>query len=929
MPAQKNQITLQPPVGGMNRRIGFQKQPPFESYESINFWPTDPLTGRSVTGTRPAIVAFASPGNNVNMLTRVNGAVSGKPLQSLVAANNGSVYWLNSSNTWTVATGAGATSMETNIPLFATTFLQQTIIPQFDDKPWIFDYSAGTVTELVESAGTVPDDLRIFEVWQGALWAAGRIDAPNILYASRVGDVTDWDFAAVATDTGGAFFTAGEDEGLLRGPITAIMPQTSDTMIVSTTEGLVAMRAHPRAGGVFEDIGGTWVLGQGAWAKGPNDSLYFLTRLGLYMLPPNPGAVPTPVSPTKIPDELIGLEYDFSDPTIEIAYDSRFNGLWITDRQSGSEQAWFFDMAAGGFHKITLSGYPYRLEEYFPQVTTNTSGLLLAGTSYGGIGQPDRVGAETFDASLTIGPFALSNSPVRATKIVQAKFIFGGDTPTVDGTVKFSVGASAEDTITRLEDDNEQYSVTLNTLVNNQCVCYPHVSGHAGAIEITQTGGRVTIEEIALTLVTAGVSRIVKYKTPTICQGYATATPQSAPSTGAIAETDAMEYIDLSNLPSEWWALVNSTGSNVRVTDASNVFIPFDVVTIDTTAETGNIRLRRALPATPVAVRCWVCNQNLAKFPPGSEFGQAFAYPPWIIGIWPGEQGPNRLPSLAWPEYDFDSTPSGGDISGAPPSAGAGEPDECPTADTLHYVSLVQTITAYDDETIPAVNENYLLSGEGDITQPVGENVLTIHAATGLEFTNICSSGAEEEGDSGNQSMVVILWNPVAGAMPDQTDIHLIGRTTGGSYSMVAQVQNFGDSVDPTEDVQLLRVKCEGGINAYEVWWNESQAIDTTFGSGGANPTWVSWRRTTPNQDADTVHQTFFDSASGLQSGDVTNLSRSIVHERFVTDTWTEEQRDAVNHLKSQLNANEDYWGDWFWQGAADTNLDVANFNPI
>jgi hypothetical protein len=882
--------------------------------------PIDVLTGRSVSGTRPPLVAFSSPGGTANLVERINGVSAGKPLQSLLIAVNGQFKWYNASGTFTNATGAGAASAETGVSLYARTFLQEVFIPQFDDKPWVFNYDAGTVIELVETAGTIPNDLRFFEVWQGALWGAGALATPHIIYGSRVGDAYDWDFAAAATDTAGAFFSGGENEGRLRGPITALMPQTADTMIVSTTEGLVAMRAHPRDGGIFDDIGGVYVLGQGAWCKVPGDSIYMMTRLGMYTLSPAPGSTPVPVSTKHIPDELVGLAYDYEDPTVELEFDSRYNGIWITVRDSTSPQAWFFDLATGGFHQQEIAAYPYRITEFFEAVNEDQSGVLFAGAGYGGLARADRTGTETFDSDLIIGPFSISPNVSKASKIVQARVVFGGDSPTSEGTMSFAVGGSAEEAIRRLEDGTGQYDISLLELDTNNGVCHPHISGHAGAIRIEQTGGRCVIEEIQLTLVSAGIARMVRYKTPSVCQGYVTATPSFAPS-GALTSSDGVEVIDLSAFPSDWWALAGKTGGNVRVTDADNNFIPFDLAQYSKAANTGEIWLKRALPLTPTAVRCWVCNSNVAKFPLGSAFGQLFAYPSWMLAIWPQGSGPARTP-LDWPlTHTFDSLPTNGPISGDPPPVGGGEPETCPAGDEINYFALVEFDLGVDLTPPPDAQPDDIVTVDLDNGE---NNHRTFGIFLGLEYTNVCSSDAEE-GDPGNNSIAFAIEPTQFVPDPNLTQLFRITRVNGNlSTTLVPVAPDLGSGV------HLVRVRVTASTNRFQLFIDGTEYMDFNFGTSAAKPSFVNWRTLAPNMEGvkssiPPLMMTDLESEYGSLNTQYLTLRRSKIHDSWVTGALTSADQDALDHLEAQLDDLSTYWGSWSWNAAPDTDLDEEN----
>lgn len=368
-------LTIKPPLGGMNRRVGFQQQEPFSSFFSENFWPFDVDTGRAVIATRPSREDFPSPNTTVEGLFELNGNLPGKPVQSMVAAAGGTIFWFDG-DIWRAATGGSASSADTGRAVFGRSFLQQTFITDEGNVPIVFDYDLETATPMTPHAGSVPIDCRIAEVWQGSLWLAGDSDQPEILFGSRTGDPYDWDFGVTSSDLGGAFFTAGENRGILRGPINAIVGQTGDTMLVSTLDGLAAMRGHPRRGGIFEQVSNSlFMMGQGAWARTPGDLIFFMSPQGLAALDPIPGSIPSLVSRDKIPDELIGLAYDFEDPTIAMAYSTRWNCIYISDR--GSSQAWLYDLNAGGFHSMTFTNYPFVMNEYEPAITADTCGVLF------------------------------------------------------------------------------------------------------------------------------------------------------------------------------------------------------------------------------------------------------------------------------------------------------------------------------------------------------------------------------------------------------------------------------------------------------------------------------------------------------------------------------------------------------------------------
>jgi len=661
MPQQHGDVIIQPPVGGVQKRTSFQTQPPFSSYASMNFWPVDPKTGRIATVTRPPMVAAPVPGGSVvNMIIPVNGFASGKPFQSMVGNFGGNLYWYNGTN-WTAATGAQAGNVVNNQAVYGAPFLQQAFICNPLTKPVVFDYVAGTAELVSESAGTVPSDTRMAVTWQGALWLAGRLAEPQVLYASRTSDATDWDFGVAATDEGGAYASnSGADEGLLNGPITALMPQTADTMIVSTLEGLLAVRGHPRRGGIYDSLSRTtYVLGQGAWCKVPGDILFFMTPLGLMTLPPNPGAVPVQVSRESLPDELVGLIYTYENPVVSMEYDSRWNGIHIAVR-GVEQQAWFYDLNLGGFHKMEFLGYPFVMFEFQPFISNTTNGVLYAGSAYGGLALMDVFGTEDFQASVTAGPIPMAASTQEQAKLTEFRLSFVRETP-IAGTVgqlTIAAGVDGQDAVSRFELGRSQFTTDLRLLQQNNGLCFPSVTGNAFVFDLTVGGGAdVGFENGASAIVTYGSNsrqrseQVVSAGDPfdpaepidnefdnTLWEGYSEGTPLAPGCT----LTDYSMFVDLAQLPTSWWDRVSVSGGDIRITDDNNLEVPYDLIEFDHANQTGFLVLKvtQTIPARPV--RIWSGSEIAAPYGEDDTFGQHNAYDSNWRGFWPSGGGDDR-----------------------------------------------------------------------------------------------------------------------------------------------------------------------------------------------------------------------------------------------------------------------------------------------
>ncbi len=650
--ARTIQLTLQAPLAGMIRSTSYQTDPPFSSFDSLNYWVVDAKTGRMVVATRPGLETLTSPTGEVSLLSNVSGVNSGGgPFRSFIAGIGTALYYWDGTQL-VAATGAQANSMDTGRNVSVTALVNNAFITKDGEKPIVFNYADGTAVTLVESAGTLPVDMRIAATWNGHLCLAGRLDKPHVLYMSRGGVPLDWDFSVGPADEFGAFFSDTDFEGVLSGPITAIMPQNSQTLLIGTTSGTLAMRGHPRQGGGFHPIGDSYPLGHGAWVKLPGDIILMLTLNGIMALSPEPGAVMVPVSREKIPEQLKELLYSYADPNVTMIHDTRWDGIHIFVRGL-QEQAWRYDIITGGFVRDEIGSYPSAAIEFDDFKTENTSGVLLG--RYDGLKFFDRHSTEVITCSLTTSPVKLSQSQGMKSKIQKLRVVFGRDTPTVanSGDLFLATGTDGQDAINRMLSGNHQYSISLTELKNNNGVCHPKLAGHAAVVSISSDNGDVAIEEISLTVVEAGMNRLPRSTQiastgattsftdsfvdldTTLWAGYQEATP--------IAPTsqlpDYTHFLNLGLLSTEWWTHPNIDGGDIRVADSNDVQAPSMVIDFDLATETGMLAFRMTQPVAPKSVRVWVGNIDTTTPSPSSEFGSENVFDDNWIGFWPDGAG--------------------------------------------------------------------------------------------------------------------------------------------------------------------------------------------------------------------------------------------------------------------------------------------------
>jgi len=715
-------LFVQPPLAGISRKFGFQAQPPFSAYDSVNFWPVDAVTGRKVLATRPPLVALTDTldGSTVNCLERVNGDASQSPQETIVAAAGGTLYYWDGED-WTEVEGDGTpAAIDTGRPVYAAAYLKKVFFALEDTRPAVFDYDDLSLEIATASAGTMPTDCRLVMTWAGCLWLAGNEANPHVFSCSATGDPLDWDSSDESE--GGAFTSTGDNEGLINQPLTAMFPLSSDKACFAGRESLWVMLRHPRRGGVLENISNiVGILGQGAWCKDDRDVVYFLGKNGLYTLDPRTLAV-APVSKEKIPDELLNVSSPYLNPTISMAYDSRWNGIIIAVR-GDDQQAWWYDLETGGFHRMMFASYPHVMCRFDPIEAEGQSGVLFGGAGYSGVSRFDTTGSEDLHYYVVAGPVKLSASVRQKSKINFAQFLFSGNT-TADADTHVNIwgGATPEDAVHRYlsGDKTFHYTRTLETMLANGGRCRPQVSGAAALIEIVGNGEdkRVVWDGVHLDMIDAGrVLSVPSILDPTNDPAaifnpsrwalYAQATLPLA----STALTGFSHYVDLSRLPTAWWDAVRPDGGDIRVTGSTNQLLPYDLVAFSKTNKTGFLVVKQNVATATGTTRIYAGNTQARAPGSSSSIGRFNAYDSDVKLFVPHGFGTDR-------------TSNGADIAAKSnvtgPAAGA----------------TVNAPTQGDGATLVGIaSTNYASSGDSETTGNLVTDYAEYHDDTGIDVT--------------------------------------------------------------------------------------------------------------------------------------------------------------------------------------------------
>lgn len=502
-------ITIEPPLGGINRSFGFQKQPLYTAIDILNMWPFNAADGRHVLATRPDLTAITSPGTGVNLLAQVTAGGSGKPAQGLVAAAAGSLkYWTGSG--WTASGGAQHSSISTGRQVFASPLDKYLVIAN-DTDLLVYDYAGNSCATIVASAGTAPTGCPIITTHMGSIMVAGKSGQENVVFSSRTGDHTDWDTSQPATDPARAFATNLEVDGRVNEPISAMIQFTADQTIIAGPTSMRVMRGHLSRGGIVDVISMTiGVLGNNAWCLDGNGNLFFMSKSGLGSIPAGSNSPPVLVSAKKMPDSLRGIVYDYTNPNISMAYSARWNCIYIA--VSGTQaQSWLYDIEGGGFFRMSFDVYPTVMMAFDPFVEFNKCGVLWGGTGYGGLAQFDRTGTETNKPNYHafIGPIPMSGDPQHKAKLTYARVVLGANSNDDNGVVALYTGTDGEDAFVRAFNDLpfRRYLVKHKTLQQMNNVCNTSLAGSALMLIISGRAGHTTFEGATFAATDAGINR--------------------------------------------------------------------------------------------------------------------------------------------------------------------------------------------------------------------------------------------------------------------------------------------------------------------------------------------------------------------------------------------------------------------------------------
>lgn len=180
-----------------------------------------------------------------------------------------------------------------------------------------------------------------------------RVVCPSgkAIYASRVGNYTDWSLSADVSDVMRPFLMQLSEAGEIGGDVVALIPHKDAYMLAFTASSCWVIQGDPVDGGAMRNISrDVGIVGPKAWCRDHLDRYYFLSSHGLYIIGASGDGLQA-VSEDVIPEELTGV----SDDDTVLEYDHETRGVYI---HIPGEVSWLFDTERQGFwpFKVGYSG---------------------------------------------------------------------------------------------------------------------------------------------------------------------------------------------------------------------------------------------------------------------------------------------------------------------------------------------------------------------------------------------------------------------------------------------------------------------------------------------------------------------------------------------------------------------------------------------
>jgi hypothetical protein len=247
---------------------------------------------------------------------------------------------------------------------------------RLERAPKVYDPAADTLAILTATAGQVPTGAQIVCLYRDRLCFA----KDHVIYQSRVGTMTDFDYAAASTDATRAVSSTASDSdtGQIGELITALAPFSDDYLVIGCEHSLWIQRGDLAFGGSIDNVTrGIGIVDRNAWTWGPSGELVFMTHNGIYAMS-SARAEPQMVSRDIIPDDLRDIDLDVY--SVHMQWDSRGHGIhiFLTPSTYTSRLHYWFDWKNKGLWPVLLpANYEPTVIGFHNSLSSQNRGVML------------------------------------------------------------------------------------------------------------------------------------------------------------------------------------------------------------------------------------------------------------------------------------------------------------------------------------------------------------------------------------------------------------------------------------------------------------------------------------------------------------------------------------------------------------------------
>ena len=368
----------------------------------------------------------------------------------------------------------------------------------------VYDPAAATLTVLAATSakGEVPLGAKHLAIYRSRLCLA----KDHVCYQSRVDDPQDWLYSD--EDVEGAVATTATDSerGQIGDIITALIPVGDDYMVYGCQNSIYVQVGDVQLGGEIANVTREHGILENAWCLGPAGEVFYLSHLGLYMLPAGSGrAAPVAISKDRLPKELAGVNTEIYE--VCMRWDTIDEGLHIyltSKTESSARYHWWLDWGTKSFWPVAVPAdfEPYSITTYRGWLVPQSSVILGCRDGYLRYYADGFETDETTDITsyLDFGPF-YCGTQYNDGRVDELVGVMARDS----GPVTWSVRVGEESQGAVINETNHAtgtFSAGLNYRV------HPRARGGAAVVRLTGTGGRRwAFERMGALLTVLGLQR--------------------------------------------------------------------------------------------------------------------------------------------------------------------------------------------------------------------------------------------------------------------------------------------------------------------------------------------------------------------------------------------------------------------------------------